>query len=487
MWFGTRGGLSRLDIENKSFINFREKDGLANEVINGILEDDHGNLWLSTNLGLSMFDTASHAFKNYDIHDGLQGNQFSVGACFKSESGTMLFGGTNGLSVFHSDSIFDNSNIPEVWITGLYIDSELIGVNTEGSPLKENISYTEQVVLSYKQKNLSFDFIALNYLAPSNNQYAYKLDGLDHKPGEWVNVGSRRTAYYTNIPPGEYVFQVKASNNDNLWNETGASLSIIVEPPFWDTIWFKLLVMMSVYGIAYAFFRLRMYRIKLQNRALEALVKERTSKVVQQKEVLSVQAENLRKANKSIVSKNIQLEENGEKIRIQAEEIYRMNELLKKDNIYLEENVKELSKARVMQKRVSFTEFKLIYPDIESCNQFLSELKAEKRYECKRCGNSSYSVNNEKYSRRCSKCGYNESVTVGTIFYRIKFPIDKAFYILYLVSMGRELTVAELAGLISLRRETCWAFRNKVMGVMKKRKRFKNPREGWKELILDSK
>ena len=244
--------------------------------------------------------------------------------------------------------------------------------------------------------------------------------------------------------------------------------------------------MLSVYGIAFALFRLRMYRIKLHNRALEAMVEERTRKVVQQKEDLSVQAENLRKANKSIISKNIQLEENGEKIRIQSEEIFRMNELLKKDNINLEENVRELSKARVMQKRVSFSEFKQIYPDIDSCNRFLFQLKEEKGYECMKCGNTSCSTDPEKYARRCSKCGYNESVTVGTIFYRIKFPIDKAFYILYLVSMGRELTVDELAGLITLRRETCWAFRNKVMGVMKKRKRFKNPREGWKELIMDS-
>lgn len=487
LWFGTRGGLNRFDALNKRFINYRETDGLANDVIYGILEDDRSNLWLSTNHGLSRFNTDSLLFKNFDIHDGIQGNQFSMGACFRNNSGTMFFGGTNGLSIFHPDSISENKRVPEVWITELYINSVPVNARMQNSPLDKHISETKQIVLSYKQKDLSFDFVALNYLASSKNQYAYKLDGLGEDPYEWAFVGTRRTAYYTNIPPGEYVFRVIASNNDNLWNETGASLSITIEPPFWSTTWFKFMVILSLYAIAYSLFRLRMYRIKLQNRVLESQVEERTSEVVRQKENLSIQAENLRKANKSIASKNIQLEEHSEKIRTQAEEIYRMNELLKKDNINLEENVRELSKARVMQKRVSFTEFKQIYPDIESCNRFLFELKDQKGYACLKCTNTSFSIARDRYSRRCSKCGYNESVTVGTIFYRIKFPIDKAFYILYLVSMGRELTVDELAGLISLRRETCWAFRNKVMGVMKKRKRFKNPREGWKELILNSK
>jgi len=119
----------------------------------------------------------------------------------------MFFGGTNGLNIFHPDSISENRRKPKVIITGLSINSASVGINVPGSPLKSHISETEQLVLSYKQKDLSFDFIALNYLAPSKNQYAYKLEGLNDDPVDWINVGARRTAYFTNIPPGEYEFK----------------------------------------------------------------------------------------------------------------------------------------------------------------------------------------------------------------------------------------------------------------------------------------
>ena len=167
-----------------------------------------------------------------------------------------------------------------------------------------------------------------------------------------------------------------------------------------------------------------------------------------------------------------------------AKEIRRMNTLLRSRNIDLTRNVKEKSRALVMQKRVSFEEFREIYPNDEACLAFVRELKSTQPFECPTCHTHEYYDMNGAHFRRCRKCGYRESVTVNTVFHRLKFPIVKAFYILYLVSTGRELTVDELSSLISLRRETCWSFRNRVMDIMRTRKRFKNPREGWKELIL---
>ena len=133
---------------------------------------------------------------------------------------------------------------------------------------------------------------------------------------------------------------------------------------------------------------------------------------------------------------------------------------------------------------MSFEEFKEIYPDDSACYEFLRELRNTHSFECQKCQSKEFSSTGDDYFRRCKTCGYREPLTYNTIFYRIKFPILKAFFILYLVSTGRELTIDDLSEVVNLRRETCWSFRNKVMEVMKTRKRFRNPKEGWKELVM---
>jgi len=241
LWIGTfGGGLNRL-VEGEGtegFVQYGEKDGLPNDVVKGILEDDAGNLWIATNKGLSRFNPATETFKNYDVSDGLQSNEFSELACFKRKDGEMLFGGVNGFNAFYPDSIRDNPHVPQIAITDFEILNEpvIVGEKKNGRVILEHaITETNRLPLRYFENSFSFGFSALHYAAPSKNQYAYMLEGFDK---DWVYTTARRPfATYTNLRHGEYIFKVKASNNDGIWNETPVSLNITIAPPFWLTWW----------------------------------------------------------------------------------------------------------------------------------------------------------------------------------------------------------------------------------------------------------
>lgn len=167
------------------------------------------------------------------------------------------------------------------------------------------------------------------------------------------------------------------------------------------------------------------------------------------------------------------------------EEIQRMNSLLYADKQKLEINVKDLSQARVMMKDVSFEEFKAIYPDDESCYRFLESLKWQDGFHCKECSNTNYSQGPIPFSRRCSKCSNIEVVTADTIFYRLKFPLIKAFYMLFLIANRKEITIDELSETLDLRRQTCWSFKKKVISAIEGRKKPKNASDGWSYLIMN--
>jgi len=480
LWIGTYGGLNRFNPETGNFKVYTTRQGLPSNVICGITEDNHGNLWISTYLGIAMLNPRKESFKLYDKSDGLQGNQFNPRAFAKMSSGEIILGGSNGLNIFHPDSIHDNLYLPAIYLTSLKILNKTVLVNDK-SPLKKSLAETKSIILNYKQNALTFEFTALNFSSSTKCRYKYILENFDKS---WIDNEDRRSANYTNLPPGNYVFRVQASNNDGLWNTTGTSLKVLIRPPFWKTWWFRFFVLSFILGSSLSLHAYRVSNIKKQNIILETKVRKRTDEVVQQKEQILEQATFLQNANNEIIRKNIHLEFQKDEIERQAGEIRRMNYLLQRKNEDLTLNVQELSIARVMQKRVTYEEFREIYPNDESCLALLRELKEPHPFVCKNCHNSSFSPLTGVFIRRCKECGYREPLSSNTIFYRIKFPITKAFYILYLVSSGRNLTVDELSLLISLRKETCWAFRNKVKEVMQQRKKYLHSAEGWKELIL---
>ncbi len=241
IWIGTMHGLSKLRNENRSdpvFTRYFMKNGLPNDVIYGILEDSVGNLWLSTNFGLSRLDPKTETFKNFDRRDGLHGNEFNTGTFCSTAEGTFIFGGVDGATEFHPDSLSDSSYDPPIILTGFNIFDE-------PTELERSISSTEEITLSYKDNYFSFEFASLDYSKPDRNRYAYILEGLDR---DWTNAGTRRFAGYTHIDAGRYVFKVKGTNGDGVWSDEIASIRIIVTPPFWKTWWFIALVILAAAG-----------------------------------------------------------------------------------------------------------------------------------------------------------------------------------------------------------------------------------------------
>ncbi|MDM8550663.1 two-component regulator propeller domain-containing protein [Desulfobacterales bacterium HSG2] len=301
LWIATMGGgLDLFEREHTRFRHYTAKDGLPSNTVYGILEEDvaspggdgpnrsGGHLWLSTTWGLSCFDPQTGIFRNYDVSDGLQSNSFlPVNAYYKSHSGELFFGGSNGFNAFYPDQIRDNPHIPSVFITDFQLANKPVLIGGD-SVLQQSILETEHLTLSYADRVFSFEFAALNYRASEKNRYRYKMEGFEE---DWTEAGSaRRFATYTNLDAGEYTFRVIGSNNDGLWNEEGASLKITVTPPWWKTIWFRGVMLVLVVSIVFGGFRWRVRAIESQKHQLKIQVAERTRE-------LSVRTKELTESN----------------------------------------------------------------------------------------------------------------------------------------------------------------------------------------------
>jgi signal transduction histidine kinase/ligand-binding sensor domain-containing protein/DNA-binding response OmpR family regulator len=275
LWIGTYDGLNLFNSETQTFKQFKKEHGLPNDVIKSIVEDDLGNLWLSTLMGLSKFNPETGKFKTYIEADGLQGNEFSQNAFLKARGGELFFGGINGFNSFFPYQVKDNDFVPPVVITDFQIFNKPVDIG-EGSSLPVHINEAKEITLAYEQSVFSFEFASLNYTIPEKNQYAYKMKGFDK---DWLYVGNQRTASYTNLDPGEYVFCVKASNNDGVWNEQVTAIRLVITPPFWATWWFRSFLGVLVIGSFVAFYNVRTRIIKRQSKELERQVKERTEQL----------------------------------------------------------------------------------------------------------------------------------------------------------------------------------------------------------------
>lgn len=282
LWFGGKNGLFWVEKENNNIINHKGANGILLHTVYGILEDRKGNLWLSTSSsGLIKFFEAVHhpekpSFRKYDISDGIQSKQFNYNAYCKSKTGELIFGGINGFNSFYPEEIEDNPYKPRVVITNFKIFNEPVPIGEEFNGriiLEKSVTQSDEITLSYKDDVFTFEFAAFHYANPLKNQYAYILEGFEKK---WNYIGTGSNATYTNIDPGEYIFRVKASNSDGMWNEEGAYIKVIITPPFWVTLWFRLLVIFAVTGSVYLLHRQRTAFIRRRNQELEQKVAERT-------------------------------------------------------------------------------------------------------------------------------------------------------------------------------------------------------------------
>lgn len=246
-WIGTFGsGLNRWDRQRGQFRRFRERDGLSNDAVVGILGDDEGRLWVATSHGLSRFDPATETFRTFSRDDGLHGDVFYIGPAFGSPSGEMFFGGADGLSAFFPDRITGHPDPPPVVLTDFRLLNEAVPLRRRepSSPLTEAIEHASALTLTHRHKVVSFDFAAPHLASPERNRYAYRLEGFD--PGWIATTSKRRFAQYTNLDAGSYVFRVKASNKDGVWNDDGAAIRVTVLPPPWKTWWAYTLYTLAV-------------------------------------------------------------------------------------------------------------------------------------------------------------------------------------------------------------------------------------------------
>jgi hypothetical protein len=209
------------------------------------------------------------------------------------------------------------------------------------------------------------------------------------------------------------------------------------------------------------------------NQELEEQVRIKTAQLVQKSRFIEEQNHQLETANK-------QLEH-------QAKEIEAMNALLSLDNIQLKHDVAEVKEARILSKEVDFEEFSAMYPDDESCMKFLSDIKWHKGYSCRKCGHSFYSGGRSLHSRRCSKCGYEESVTAYTVLQNTRLPINKAFYMIFLVYSSKgSISSHKLSEILGIRQSTCWTYSSKIKKSMKEKRRHApiHHHEGWNSILM---
>ncbi|MFV1981874.1 MAG: triple tyrosine motif-containing protein, partial [Rhodothermia bacterium] len=241
---------------------------------------------MSTNAGLSRFDPETETFRNYGVEDGLQSLEFDLTAAYRAESGEMFFGGINGLNAFFPNELIDSSVPPEVRL----VDLEIAGRTIKKDPrvkLAKPVSDLDEIRLAYDQKDVTFDFVGFHYEHPERNLFSYMLEGYN---SDWSTAGTSRRASYTNLPPGEYTFRVRAANHAGIWNEEGASIRVVITPPFWATWWFRVLGLLAFAGVVYGGYRIRTAQLETRARELEGLVDERTAELKESNDQLEQSA-----------------------------------------------------------------------------------------------------------------------------------------------------------------------------------------------------
>ncbi|MEO8085614.1 MAG: ATP-binding protein [Bacteroidota bacterium] len=272
LWIGTNGGgLNRYNNASTNFTHFTMQNGLPNDAIFSIVCANNGMLWLGTNRGLCRFNPNDFTCKNFTLKDGIQNYEFNTGATLKLKDGTLLIGGEDGYNIINPDKV-DNAKTlpPNVVISSIKVfDHEV--------PPGDN-----SLLLKYTENSITFEFAALSYYKNQYNLYAYRLEPVET---DWINSSTRRFVSYSNLKPGDYIFKVKACNSDGVWNETGTQLSIIITPPWWETWWFRTVLVIIIISGAAWYLNFRTASLRKQKLVLERTVHQRTSDLLEQKEI----------------------------------------------------------------------------------------------------------------------------------------------------------------------------------------------------------
>ncbi|KAA3614841.1 MAG: hypothetical protein D8M58_10325 [Calditrichaeota bacterium] len=312
LWLATNGGLNRFDPETENFTIYTEEHGLPTNYIASILPAESGNLWLATRNGLSKMITSPTTkqvtFVNYGAEDGLGGTDFIAQVALKSSAGNYYFGGEHGLNIFSRTK--ENEAPPALYLSDLRVGNVSLLSQKSDMPLDTTLTDINEIELVHDKNDLTFTYSALHFSKPSKNQYAHFLKGYDE---DWI-YDNKRTATYTNLDPGDYVFSFKGSNRDGIWNETGKSISITIRPPWWHTIWAYIGYGLFFIGIVFGVDRIQRRRLiakskeRLRIQAMEhrAETAELQAKAMQA-EQRALQIENERKTKELEEARELQL------------------------------------------------------------------------------------------------------------------------------------------------------------------------------------
>jgi len=326
VWIGTYGnGICKAEVSaggKVTFKTFTQANGLCNNVIYTMENDQDGNIWISTDKGLSKFNPEKSTFENFYTKDGLLSDQFYWSASESDRNGKLYFGGVNGLNYFNPNEIVSYPRKPRIVFTDFRVFNKTvsIGEKIHGRVILENsISNTNSLGLSYRDNVFSIEFSSLDYFLPDKVTYAYKMEGVDQN---WVIVpASRRFAGYTNLAGGEYRFLVKAANSDGVWSNDVSVLKVTIHPPFWQTGWFRVVFLIVLIASILGYIRYRTYILQEQKRKLEKQVYERTLQIEAQKQKLQEQSEILQQSNHELADHQVLIE--GQKV-----ELERQNQLI---------------------------------------------------------------------------------------------------------------------------------------------------------------
>ncbi len=324
LWIATEGGGLNLWLGDGKFTHFTSPNGLISDALMGISEDKNGNLWLSALEGISKFDTDKGRFQNFKFNKTLAGmsNQFNQSAVLRTLDGELLFGGINGLNIIKPEQIEANSIKPHIVLT----DFKVFDISVANGSLPDgrkifdgDISEARQIELSYLDNAFSIAFAALDFTEPSRNQYAFKMEGFDK---DWrYSSAEQRLVTYTNLDAGTYTFRVRGTNSSGEWSDNGATVKILIHPPFWKTIWFRLLLFLTAIGLGVLAFRIYLERREtiLRERVLvseQAILSLQNQQLASKQEILSLQNDKLTTEiatkNNELMSKAVQMAHKNE-------------------------------------------------------------------------------------------------------------------------------------------------------------------------------
>ena len=285
LWIATGNGLDRFDPVEETFRHYNVREGLPHPVISGLLFDDDGMLWLSTLKGLSRFDTATETFRNYGKDDGILANRFNDYSYLKTSSGELIFGGVAGANHFNPSEKTGNLVEPAVLITSFLVNNSIY-------QLDEHLMGAETVTLDWNDNSVGYEFIAITFRSSHLTEYEYKLEGYD---ADWISSGTRRYANYTNLPSGNYTFNVRAVNAEGIRSTVNATMAIRIQPPFWDTWWaYGLYLILFITGIV-TIDRVQRRRVQQKER------KKAREKELEQAKQIEIAYENLKTAQDQLV------------------------------------------------------------------------------------------------------------------------------------------------------------------------------------------